>query len=204
MAIKTKRYLEKRKLIQSEKKLEKKYYRILIGLLIFGAIYYYFIQPKTIGHDIRYNIFVFWIPTLTGIIALGIYRRQFLINEFKINKGFISRAFMMFLYFLEGIMFSYLIFGQIANVCWNTINQNVAKTNPVETINCKLTNFCTGKNSYNGMYFIFQDRSEKIKTDYSTIKNYLDKNPEKYELVVEVQKGIWNHYLLKNWEIKEK
>jgi len=202
--MRSEKQLQKRKDKRVENKLAKKHYRIVIGLLIFGCIYYYFIQPKTIGHDINYNIYIFWIPTLTGLIALSIYRRQFLINEFNIQQKIALKGFKLLIYLLEGIVVSYLIFGQIANISWNTINQNVAKDNPVETINCELTKFFTGRKSNNGMYFKFHDRSEKIKTDYQTIKYYLDKNPNNYKLEIKVQKGIWNHYLLKDWTIKQK
>lgn len=201
--VKAEKHLEKRKFKQAEKRLAKKHYRILIGLLIFGCIYYYFIQPITIGRDSRYTIYIFWMPTLAGLIALGIYRRKFLIDAFVTAKGFAVRSFMVFIFFIEGIVVSYLIFGQIANIGWNTINQNVAKGNPVETINCELTKFFLGRKSNNGMYFKFHGRSEKIKTDYQTIKFYLDKNPDDYKLEIKVQKGIWNHYLLKQWTIKE-
>ncbi|MFY7937599.1 MAG: hypothetical protein ACOVOQ_09485 [Flavobacterium sp.] len=202
--MKSRKYHEKIKYVHGENKLAKKHYRIVIGLLIFGLIYYYFIQPNTIGHDIRYNIYIFWTPVLAGIIALGIYRKQFLINEFITKKGFTLKTLMTFLYFLEGIFVSYLIFGQIANITWSTINQNVAKGNSIETINCELTKFYIGKNSNNGIYYKFHDRSERIKTDYQTIKYYLDKDPKNYKLEIKAQKGIWNYYLLKDWSIKEK
>ena len=201
--MKSEKQLQKRKDKQTENKLAKNNYRIVIGLLIFGCIYYYFIQPKTIGHDIRYNIYIFLMPTLAGIFTLGMYRRNFLINKFIKLNGFALRAFMVFIFFIQGIIFSYLIFGQIANIGWNIINQNVAKDNPVEVINCEITNFFTGKNSNNGIYYTFHGRSEKIKTNFQTIKFYLDKNPDNYKLEIKIQKGIWNHYLLKEWTIRE-
>jgi hypothetical protein len=204
--VQTKKYKEKRKFIQDEKRLEKKHYRIFIGLIVFGIIYHYFLAPKaigqTIGRDIKYNIFIFWGPTILGVIALGIYRRRFLIYKFATNKGFVLWTFMIFFYLLEGVMCSYLILGQTAKVSYDIINKKAIEQNPLELFQCNVTRFWTKKNP--SFDFNFQGGHEQIKVNYHTIKEYKDKDPRNYIIEIEARKGIWNHYILNNWTIKEK
>jgi len=57
------KYKQKKQFIQQEKKLEKKHYRIITGLIVF-FIAYYFIEPKTMGHDVRYSIYILYCQQL--------------------------------------------------------------------------------------------------------------------------------------------
>lgn len=134
---------QRRKHIKEEKKLEKKHYRIIVALMILDVVYYYFIQPKTIGHDIRYSIYIFWLPTLLGMLILALYRRKFLIDRFLNNKGVALWAFMFFFYLLQGLVFSYLSFGQIAKISWDFINYQTAIQNSREVLECDITRFWT-------------------------------------------------------------
>jgi len=143
--VKSKQHSEKRKFITSEKRLEKKHTRILIGLMIFAIGYYYFIEPKTIGHDIRYSIYIFWLPMIFGIVTLAIYRRQFLINKFSTNKGVVLWTFMIFFYLLQGFIFSYLSIGQITKISWDILNEKAIQQNQIETLRCDVTKFSKGR-----------------------------------------------------------
>jgi len=174
--------------------------------MIFCVVYYYYLEPitigKTIGYDWRYNIFIFWSPTIIGIITLGIYRRNFLINRFSTNKGLALWTFMILFYLAQGLMFSYLSFGQIANVTWGIINKKTAEQNPIEIFQCEVTKFRTHKGP--SFDFKFKGVHESIRVNYETIKEYKDKNPNNYIIEIEGRKGIWNHYILNSWILKEK
>lgn len=187
---------------QIEKKLDKKHYKISIGLMICGVIFYFFIKPITIGHDIRYSIYIFWLPTIIGMFALGLYRKNFLIQRFTSKKAiglFIIDAF----YFLvHGIIFSYLSFGQLASITWELLNYIEAKQNPQEIIECEVERFWVKKNPT--IDFKLDNKSERLKVKYSEIEMYSEENPTDYKIDIRVHKGIWNHYLVEDFEVKKR
>jgi len=194
---------QKRLTVTKEKKLEKIHYRILIGLMVFGIVYYLFLEPKTIGHDIRYTIYIFLLPTILGLLILAVYRRQFLINKFSTNKGFTLWTFMTIFYLLQGLLFSYLSFGQVAKISWDILNSQTAKQNTEEVFDCQVSRFWTGKHS-NNIDFLFKDRHNKFDVQYKTIKDYLNTNPDDYYLKITARKGLWDYYLVERWDIKNK
>ena len=201
--MKSKRYTEKRQFINNEKRLEKKHYRIIIGLMIFSAVYYYFIEPKTIGHDIRYSIYTFWLPTIIGLVTIAIYRRQFLVNKFSTNKGVVLWTFMIFFYLLQGFIFSYLSFGQLAKISWDILNERTIQENQTETLRCDVSRFWTKRKPYS-IDFKFNGRYESIIADYSTLKEYINEDPKNYEIAIEAKRGIWNYYKLNSWTLTRK
>ena len=197
--VKQKNYQQKSNFIKAEKKLEKKHYQIVIGLMIFTAAYY-FIEPKTIGYDIRYSIYIFWLPTIIGILILGYYRRSFLITRFANNKGIVLWVFMTFFYLLQGLMFSYISFGQIAKISWDYCNYKIARRNSEETFVCPITKFWAGKRPC--LYFKFNNQTEQFQVNYQTIKDYVGKEEQAYFIRIKVTKGLWNYYTVNKWNIE--
>jgi hypothetical protein len=201
--VNTKAYKTKRQFAQKEKSLEKTHYRIFIGLALFACGYHYFFQAKTIGHDIRYNIFIFWLPTLIGTLAIGIYRRKFILSKFLTNRGFSLWTFMAVFYLLQGFIFSYLSFGQVAKIGWDIANRQTANENPSETLICNVTRFWSKRRPY-AIEFNLNGKYEKINVDYQTLKSYIDESPKEYEIYIKAQRGLWNHYFVKNWTLSKK
>lgn len=187
---------------KDDKKLDKRHYRIIIGLMVFAVAYHYFIEPKTIGYDIRYSVFIFWMPITVGIIVLGIYRTQFLINSFKTNKGFFLSFFMVSFYLLQGLIFSYLSFGQVAKISWDYYNYRATQKELEETLYCQITKFWTDRKP--SIYFEFDDRTENIRVSYSEVKNYEDEDENDYLLKLKAKKGIWGYYTVKEWYVERK
>jgi hypothetical protein len=186
----------------SKKQLDEKQYRAFIGLLILWILYHTFFKPRMIGHDSRYNLFIFWMPLVLGVLILWIYRRRYLLNEFSNTKGLVSKLVINTSYLLQSVVFSYLSLGQFVDITWNEINRSIAKTKAIESFNCEITRFRKGRN--NSIEFNFQGSYEKIDVSYKTIEPYLDKNPTNYKITIDAQQGIWNYYLLDKWDIKEK
>ena len=141
------KYNEKRISIQKEKKKDKIHYKILIGLLIIGVLYYLFFEPNIIGNDSRYTYYIILTPITIGILLLLIYRKDFLIYKLNSCKNLKNKIFILIFYSLQGILFSYLLFGQIAKISWDKINKSAASENPKEIIICKITKFYSNKRS---------------------------------------------------------
>lgn len=118
---------QKRLTVTKEKMLEKVHYRVLIGLILFGVVYYLYWEPTTIEHDSRYTFYIFLLPTLLGLLTLAVYRRKFLINKLAMNKSFKLWTFMIIFYLIQGLLISYLSFGQIAKISWDILNTRTAK-----------------------------------------------------------------------------
>jgi hypothetical protein len=89
------------KLEKQSKLILRIFYVIIISYLVFTI----FFEPKTVGNDIRYNIFVFWIPTILGMV-ISYYKFSFireLRNDLffettdKIYKKIFASLFLLFL-----------------------------------------------------------------------------------------------------------
>jgi hypothetical protein len=52
---------------------------------------------------------------------------------------------MIVFYFLQGVMFSYLTFGQVARAGWDYLNYRTAMDHPVETMVCDVKRFWSKK-----------------------------------------------------------
>jgi len=200
------KYLEKKKFIQKEKKNQKKYGLILILLMIFGAIYFLYFRPKTIGHNFKYNIFIFWTPTLLGITLMGIYRRKFLLNQFSRNKGLILWIFLTLFYLAEGAIYSYLSLGQLADITWNIVNTKISNKSPTETFDCQVTNFDLGGHGvlFKKILFDFKTNRERVYISNETSNILSGKKPKNYRIKIECRKGIWDYYTLTDWTLIEK
>ncbi|WKL48966.1 hypothetical protein Q1W71_04085 [Flavobacterium pectinovorum] len=191
---------EKRKLKIKEKKTEQIHYSLLIFAMIFCVVNLAFIESKTIGGNNRYEIYIFLLPTIIGILFFGIYRKDFLIRKYLSFKETYAKIYMIGFYLLQGILVSYLSFGQIASVIWNCINRNEAEKNPTEIVICKVTGFYTKKNP--DVSFDFKNQTEVFNVSSEMNRENYTRNPKDYEIEIMVQKGIWNYYIVRHWKLK--
>lgn len=193
--------IEKRKLRNKEKKKERVHYFLLILAMLYFIVHYMFFEKNTIGHDVRYSIYVFWIPLITGILFFGIYRRDFLLNTYRSFSETYAKIYVIGFYLLQGIFVSYLSFGQIANTVWNYINKREASRNRTEIVTCNVTRFYAKKNP--DISFEFKNGNEIFDVTSEMIRQYRNSDPKDYQLEITVQKGIWNYYVVKHWELKK-
>lgn len=196
-------FSNRRQFLQGEKRLEKKHIWLIYLFGIIAAAYYFFIEPTTIGHDRRYLIYIFLLPTIFGMIVLGIYRREFLVNRFSQNKGFILWTFMLVFYLGQGFIFSYISFGQAAKMGWDYVNYRATQENQEETLICPVADFRTGKRQ-DYIDFKFNGKYESLKVSYSTFRDYQGKNPNDYFLRINATKGLWSYYTVNGWTIEYK
>jgi hypothetical protein len=187
--------------IKNENILANKHSKLIYIFGLLTVIYYYFIAPKTIGNDNRYMIFIIIVPTLVGMLTLGLYRNQFLKNRISINKGFAIRTFVVSFYLIQGLIFSYITFGLIAKIGWDYYNYIETRKNHEETLTCPIIKIWTGKRP--SIYFSFNNSTENIKVQYSKIKMYEGIDVNKLCLKIKATKGVWNYYSLNNWKIQD-
>jgi hypothetical protein len=145
---------------------------------------------------------VFLAPTVIGILILGIIKKEYVKYRLIEAKGLLSKGFLIFLFTVQGFLFSYLSFGLIANVIWDNLNKKSADFSSSEIIYCKIEkiNSGTSKTSPN-IYFLLKDNSESISIDHETYGKYYDSKLTDIKLQISVRKGIWNYYILDEWKI---
>ncbi len=193
-----------------QKKYEEIRYRYLIASMVIGLLYYMFIESQYIGGDKRYDFFIFWIPVLIGLIL--IIKFNFLSvqwNEIFPTLRNEKNVFLKIIYipilFLKHFIISVIFFWIPSNIVWDCVNKIESYKSPIETYVLTVYDFhsSSGRTGSNKIRFKFKDETESIKTSYKDIEHYLKKNPEDFQVIIEVKKGIWNHYILESWEIKE-
>ncbi|WP_298392416.1 hypothetical protein [Flavobacterium sp.] len=193
-----------------QKKREEIQYQFLIAVLVIGLIHYFFIESKYIGGDYRYDLFVFWIPVIVGFLLivkfniLSIDWKDILTNIRK-EKNIFHKIIYLPLLFLVHFMLAVMYFWIPANIIFDGINKIESNKNVIETYTLKVHEFhhSSGRSGSTLVRFIFKGEKEHIKVSYEDIKPYLDKNPNDFQISIEVKKGIWNYYILENWDIKE-
>ncbi len=177
-------------------------YTIFFCLMLFTFIYSACLEPKTLGSDIKFDIFIFWIPLLSGALFLGIYKRGFIINKLISGRDIETRIYSGTLLLVQGLAISYISFGQAALVSWNFVNSYEAEQNPKTTIKCNVVSFSKNKKSrYNSIKFILNNKEESVLAGKGVVERNINKNPDDYAIEVKVQKGIWGYYILDDWEL---
>lgn len=190
------------RLSKSKKRTSNLNYIILVGLVVLSVVYRSYFQIETIGSDYRYFLIIFLIPTVLGILILGIIKKEFLKTILKDSKGLFSKGFMTFLYIVQGFLFSYLSVGLLANVIWDNLNKKTADLNSIEIIDCRIEKINSGSSRTSpNIYFLFYGKSESISIDHETYGKYYDSKHTDLNLQIIVRKGIWNYYVLDEWKI---
>ncbi|RQO67383.1 hypothetical protein DBR43_22870 [Pedobacter sp. KBW06] len=188
--------------ITKEKKLERLQYGIVMGLIISFLLYGAFFEAETIGEDQRYHLYIFLLPTLSGMLLLGVYRKEQMLRQYSGLEKVYEKIYALGLYLIQGIVISFLSFGQVSMVIWNYLNIKEAEKNPTEILKGNLTGFSSGKRT--AVNFKFNDQYEHLKAGRETIRAYHDKKPEDYVIVIEAKKGLWNYYLVESWRIEKR
>jgi len=171
--------------------------------MVFWLLHHLFLDKSMIGGDERYSIYIFWTPVILGIFILGLYRKSFLINKITINEGAISKLISLGFILLQGILFSYLSFGFLAHGIWNQLNVKESETHLPEYIECDIERFWFANNGETSeIRIFFKGELESINVSFKSIREYKGQDPNNYKLVLKVKKGLWDNYIIKNWEIK--
>jgi hypothetical protein len=183
-----------------ERKVKRLEYRIVIGFMIAYVSYFMFFEPFFVGNDKRYFFYICLLPTLIGLILLAYYRRQSILNNIKNSESYKIKIFVIVFYLFQGVLISYFSFGLVSKIIWDLVNYQTAKQNFVVVYDCKVTRFVRSRHS-NKIHFMFKGKDESVSVDYATIKEYIDKNPNRYKIKITTREGAWNYYYVEDWDI---
>lgn len=175
---------------------------------LIGIIYFLFFQSVTIGGDYKYFVYVFLIPTLIGFFITAKFTFfskswKSIFNDLRKEKYLILKFIYPFLLIITNFIFSYIFFGNSANIIWDTINKLESEKNKTEKYFLPITKIYTSYKYKDKIRFVFLNKEESISVKYSEIKPFLNKNTDNLKIEIKVKKGIWNYYILESWEIKE-
>jgi hypothetical protein len=182
---------------------QRKAYQLFMVFAGITLIHYY-LQPNLFGHDARYTIYILWLPIIGGIAIIAYWQRKFLLDDFRHEKKFWDAFVMGILYFLGGLIFSFMSFAQLVGAGFDAANYSAAKHAHPMVIECPVDRFFVGRGHDITHYeadFTLNNHPEYITMDWQDFKQYDIKNPRKYKLKLTMRKGIWNFYLLDNWDI---
>ena len=190
-----------------QKKRDAILYRSFMTAIAVFVLYHIFIESHLFGSDYRYNLFVFWIPTLIGFfIALKFNLFQFdwkeCISDIKKETNFFYKIFTIPFIILAHFVFAVIMFWMPSNIIWDALNKMESKNNKLEVFFIPVNQFSTSSKGADRIYFYFKNELESIPVPYQDIKPYLDKNPSNFKVEIDVRKGLWNHYVLESWDIR--
>lgn len=185
-----------------EKILDRKHYKIAILVICAFVAYNSIFNPKYIGSDIRYGLFIVTIPVIVGTVAFGFYRRNALKTYWGSMKSLRVKTFSLCFLLIQGALASFFSFGFIAKVAWDFANAMSVKSSETETLKCNVTRFWSKKNC--SVDFKLFGEHEQFSTSYQFIKEYENENPDRFYLDIKAKKGIWGYYLVDDWTIRAK
>jgi len=179
---------------------EKIFSAVLVALGL-GFLAYHQYKPAIIGHSLLYNIFIEILLSLTGGLAFTIY----LIRGIEATIALWKKTVAFAIVFVCAALLSFAVFGLMADVGFNYLNYKAAKKNPATTVTLPVTEFHegNGRHATYKVYFNFEGSSESLATNRETIKYFIAHKDTKKHIRIKLRKGIWNHYLVEDWEVVE-
>lgn len=95
----------------------------------------------------------------------------------------------------------------MSHIVWNTYNKTVAKKNAIEHFVFPVHSFEEyRRESWDSdeVHFFFNDKFERLPISSEEIDFYINQNPADYKIELTLPKGLWEHYLVEDWEVLEK
>lgn len=184
-----------------EKRQEKIIYRVFWGCIISFLLFQYF-KPLTIGNDVKYNVFVVLLPIVAGLTIFYNYKNQILdakaVASVKNNWHKLGYA-AVFTVVIS--LLSFLSIGLIASIIFETLNYNVALENKTKEVIVPINRFYEGNKGKRKIYFTFNNNSEYFNISRENMKVYKAQSHIKKRLRLTLREGVWNHYLVEDWEV---
>lgn len=178
-------------------------YFIFIGFAIAFVAFFKF-KPLTIGHDVKQLVLVHILPIVVGITLCFVYRKKlFNIDNFTQLNSNRKKAGAVVILLVAVAIGSYVTLGLITNVTWECANYYTAKNEKTQTVILPVDEFhkSSGKKSKPSIKFHFQGKKERIRVSGNYIKHLLAQSSTKKHIRLRLHKGLWNHYLVDDWDI---
>ncbi len=172
---------------------------IFILLLFCYVIYGTFFHCKYLGYNAYYYACVIAIPLLIGLIVLFIVRRKHLSARLKAENKQYKKVILALALLMQGLIVSFFSFTFFATVCWDLINNTIAKNTNSISLYCPISQFWTGKSS--AIYFLYNNKTEALHVNYSAIKAYKASPPNKYVLHLKAKPVLLGCFIIEDWEI---
>lgn len=183
----------------------------MMGCIIAFPINHIFFTDNVIGDDTNYTLFVFLLPTVVGFF---LSMKYFVFNEIWANvhpkiveeKNILKRIGFFLVITFCNFLYAYFIFGIPAHIIWTNLNREVSKQSPIEyhTFDVEKFHKRSGRGSSNAVYVEFQNGSDKIIVSREFVEQFLSENPKDYKINVSLRKGLWNEYVVENYDVEKK
>ncbi|MHA3788057.1 hypothetical protein ACX0HA_07590 [Flavobacterium hauense] len=171
-------------------------------VVLFVAIYWF--KPLTIGTDGTHTFFVIVLPILAGISLLISYRKKIFNTEaIAAVTNIWHKIGLSIIIPLLASLFSFIIFGTIANLAFEISNYYAAKHSRQQTVVLPVDEFHIGRGSKakHTIRFNFKGEKEYIKVSRNFIDQYVRETNSKHQIKLKLRKGLWNHYLVDDFDI---
>ncbi|WP_405207227.1 hypothetical protein [Aquimarina sp. LLG6339-5] len=202
--------MTEKEFLEIDKKKDNLHYNFFVFFAIVAVLKYLLFDDKLIGSDIRYDIFIFWLPIILGLIILGVYQRKYLIYLFKDNDTIINKLMYSGFVLLIGSMFSFLSFHTTADFVFQIMNKNEIEKAESKIVDFDIDSFNEKKGSKtqlltggNKIWYEYEGNKESLKVNKEIIE-LLKKDLKNYLIEIELKKGIWKHFIIIDWEIKKR
>ncbi len=165
---------------------DKKLYPWVLISLVLTVLQYWF-ELKLIGVGLRYQLWITWIPLVTGITVLGALRWDYLKLRAAEMEGFGWKMLLWIFMLVQGALFSYTSFGLVARTTADIFNRMEVRYGAVLVERYAIDEALMGRTKR--LSFTRDGRLEMIHTTY--VKELADQRWDPpFDILLETTPGI--------------
>ncbi|PZR23428.1 MAG: hypothetical protein DI539_03125 [Flavobacterium psychrophilum] len=200
---KAERRKQQKILLRKQVRKDKAIYAAFIACMILCVVVGVY-KPLSIGTNIIYIFFVLILPILTGIGLIIYYRKKLIdTNAVAAVTNVWKKAGYGIILLLIVSLFSFITIGTFASLTFEVANYYTAKESKQRTVTLPVDEFHKGKGSKASysIRFRFEDKKESIRVSRNFIEKCIEQSATKHRISLKLRKGLWNHYLVDDWNI---